>query len=146
MSVRHWLILSLTKNIGPILAGRLIDAQEFRRLRFPLKRFAASLLEELRSECNALWGASSKAYFSVDKLLRELANPNLHDIGNLPFHVELWDRHSERLRWTVAACGNVALANGAFDQALKHWPGQRLALRQGAMLIREHPRGGDRIK
>jgi isocitrate dehydrogenase kinase/phosphatase len=31
-------------------AGRLIDAQEFRRLRFPLARFSASLLEELRSE------------------------------------------------------------------------------------------------
>jgi isocitrate dehydrogenase kinase/phosphatase len=31
-------------------AGRLIDAQEFRRLRFPLKRFSAELLEELRGE------------------------------------------------------------------------------------------------
>jgi isocitrate dehydrogenase kinase/phosphatase len=31
-------------------AGRLIDAQEFRRLRFPLKRFSAELLEELRRE------------------------------------------------------------------------------------------------
>ena len=28
-------------------AGRLIDAQEFRRLRFPLARFAAQLLEDL---------------------------------------------------------------------------------------------------
>jgi isocitrate dehydrogenase kinase/phosphatase len=31
-------------------AGRLIDAQEFRRLRFPLKRFSMELLHELRSE------------------------------------------------------------------------------------------------
>lgn len=31
-------------------AGRLIDAQEFRRLRFPLSRFSAQLLEELRGE------------------------------------------------------------------------------------------------
>lgn len=31
-------------------AGRLIDAQEFRRLRFPLARFSASLLAELRAE------------------------------------------------------------------------------------------------
>jgi hypothetical protein len=38
------------------------------------------LLEELRNECKRLWGASSKAYFRVDELLRELANPNLHDI------------------------------------------------------------------
>jgi isocitrate dehydrogenase kinase/phosphatase len=31
-------------------AGRLIDAQEFRRLRFPLARFSAPLLDELRTE------------------------------------------------------------------------------------------------
>jgi isocitrate dehydrogenase kinase/phosphatase len=31
-------------------AGRLVDAQEFRRLRFPRARFSAALLEELRSE------------------------------------------------------------------------------------------------
>jgi isocitrate dehydrogenase kinase/phosphatase len=31
-------------------AGRLIDAQEFRRLRFPLSRFSAALLEELHAE------------------------------------------------------------------------------------------------
>jgi isocitrate dehydrogenase kinase/phosphatase len=31
-------------------AGRLVDAQEFRRLRFPRARFAAELLEELRRE------------------------------------------------------------------------------------------------
>jgi hypothetical protein len=36
-----------------------------------------------------LWGTSSKLYHRVDKLLRELANPNLHDIPtNLPFRVE----------------------------------------------------------
>src|SRR5580704_534592 len=31
-------------------AGRLIDAQEFRRLRFPVARFAQELLDELRTE------------------------------------------------------------------------------------------------
>jgi isocitrate dehydrogenase kinase/phosphatase len=31
-------------------AGRLIDAQEFRRLRFPLKRFSPELLHELRTQ------------------------------------------------------------------------------------------------
>jgi len=34
-------------------AGRLIDAQEFRRLRFPLARFSAPVLEELRSQAGA---------------------------------------------------------------------------------------------
>lgn len=51
------------------------------------------LLEKLRADCNALWGSSSVAYHRVDELLRELANPNLHDIPrNLPFRVEMWDR------------------------------------------------------
>jgi isocitrate dehydrogenase kinase/phosphatase len=34
-------------------AGRLVDAQEFRRLRFPRERFSAELLEELRREAAA---------------------------------------------------------------------------------------------
>src|SRR5271170_7528644 len=47
------------------------------------------LLERLRAECKTLWGTSSELYFRVDELLRELANPNLHDIPtNLPFRVE----------------------------------------------------------
>jgi isocitrate dehydrogenase kinase/phosphatase len=32
-------------------AGRLVDAQEFKRLRFPLRRFEPSLAEDLLSEC-----------------------------------------------------------------------------------------------
>jgi len=38
------------------------------------------LLEQLREECKALWGTSSTLYFGIDELLRELANPKLHDI------------------------------------------------------------------
>jgi len=34
-------------------AGRLIDAQEFRRLRFPLARFSPALLDELRNDAAA---------------------------------------------------------------------------------------------
>ena len=50
------------------------------------------LLEQLRDECKSLWTVSSEAYFRVDELLRQLANPNLHDIPrNLPFRVEMWD-------------------------------------------------------
>ena len=45
-----------------------------------------SVLEQLREASKGLWGASSAAYFRVDELLRQLANPNLHDIPrNLPF-------------------------------------------------------------
>jgi hypothetical protein len=42
-----------------------------------------SVLEQLREASKGLWGASSAAYFRVDELLRQLANPNLHDIPHI---------------------------------------------------------------
>jgi hypothetical protein len=69
------------------------------------------LLEELRDECNRLWGASSDACFRVDDLLRQPANPNLHDIpANLPFRVELWDRHDRHIRWVISASASLRSA------------------------------------
>jgi hypothetical protein len=38
----------------------------------------------------------------VDALLRELVNPNLHDIANMSFRVELWDLHARHTRWMIA--------------------------------------------
>jgi hypothetical protein len=74
------------------------------------------LLEQLRDECNSLWSASSAAYFRVDELLRQLANPNLHDIPrNLPFRVEMWDRSEQHVRWVIAASASVAVGHAALD-------------------------------
>jgi hypothetical protein len=67
------------------------------------------LLEQLRAESGELWGTSSKVYFRVNALLRELANPNLHDIANMAYRVELWDRHAKHIRWTLAAIGHVTV-------------------------------------
>jgi hypothetical protein len=103
------------------------------------------LLEQLRAQSGELWGRSSKLYFRVDELLRQLANPNLHDIANMSYRVELWDRYADHIRWTVAASGSIVLAHAAFDAAIAEWPQERFALRQGIMLMREHPptkRGG----
>ena len=51
-----------------------------------------SVLEELREASKGLWCARSEAYFRVDELLRQLANPDLQDTPrNLPFRVEMWD-------------------------------------------------------
>ena len=94
------------------------------------------LLEELRGECKGLWGASSEAYFRVDRLLRQLADPNLHDIpNNLPFHVEMWDR--EHIRWVIAASASVAVGHAALEAAIANYPGQRFTLRNGALVIRQ---------
>jgi len=97
------------------------------------------LLERLRAECKDLWGTSSKLYFRVDELLRELANPNLHDIPtNLPFRVEMWDRHDTHIRWVVSASSSVAIAHAALDMAAANYPSERFTLRNGALVIREY--------
>jgi len=97
------------------------------------------ILEQLRAQSGELWGRSSKLYFRVDGLLRQLANPNLREIANMSFRVELWERHAEHIRWTMAASGSIVLAHAAFDAAIKEWPHERFTLRNGIMLMREHP-------
>ena len=93
------------------------------------------LLERLRAETKDTKGAYAVLYDRVDALLRELANPNLHDIANMSFRVELWDRHAQHVRWMIAAAGTITIAQAAFDAAIANWPGERFK-----MLIREHPR------
>ena len=101
--------------------------------------FTLGLLERLRTECKDLWGASSNAYFRVDELLRELANPNLHDIPTrLPFRVEMGDRADQHVRWVIAASSSVAVGHAALDAAVANYPDQRFTLRNGILVIREH--------
>ena len=99
-----------------------------------------ALIEQLRADCQELWGASSAFYHRVDALLRELANPNLHDIPpNLPFRVELWDRQDSHVRWVLAASSSVAIGHAALDAAIANFPGERFTLRNGILVIRQHP-------
>jgi len=73
-------------------------------------------------------------------LLRELANPNLHDISShMPYHIELWDRHANHVRWIVAATGTVTIGHAAFEAAVANWPGEHFTLHHGIQLLREHP-------
>jgi hypothetical protein len=100
-----------------------------------------SVLEQLRDAFKSLWGASFAAYFRVDELLRQLANPNLHDIPrNLPIRVEMWDRSDQRVRWGISASASVAIGHAAPDAAIANYPGQRLTLRNGIHVIRQYPR------
>jgi len=72
--------------------------------------------------------------------LRELAKPNLHDIPTrLPFRVELWDRHDRHIRWVIAASSSAAVEHAALDAAIANFPGRRFTLRNGVLVIREHP-------
>jgi hypothetical protein len=60
--------------------------------------------------------------------------------GLTPASCTLWDRHAQHIRWMIAAAGTITIAQAAFDAAIANWPGERFTLRQGIMLIREHPR------
>ncbi len=102
--------------------------------------YTLGLLERFRAETKGIEGVYGDLYHRVDKLLRELENPNLHDIANLSFRVELWDRHALHVRWLVAAAGSITVAQAAFDQATRSWPDERFTLRQGIRVISDHPR------
>jgi hypothetical protein len=96
------------------------------------------LLEQLRDQCKALW-ARPRTCISGSKLLQQLANPNLHDIpSHLWIRVELWDQQDQHIRWVVAATSSIMIANAPFDVAVATHPNERLLLRQGARVIREH--------
>jgi hypothetical protein len=72
-------------------------------------------------------------------LLRELANPNLHDIPTqLPFRIELWDRNDQHIRWVIAASSSVTIAHAALDAAIANYPDQHFTLRNGILVMREH--------
>jgi hypothetical protein len=97
------------------------------------------LLEQLRDECKSMWSASTDLYFRVDKLLNQLANPNLHDIpSNLSFHIELWDRYDQHIRWVIAATSSIVIGNAAYDVAVSLHPQERVLLRQGIRVVRKH--------
>src|ERR1700733_14346263 len=97
------------------------------------------LLEQLRDEGKSMWGASTDLYFRVDKLLNQLANPNLHDIpSNLSFHIELWDRYDQHIRWVIAATSSIVIGNAAYDVAVSLHPQERVLLRQGIRVVRKH--------
>ena len=100
-----------------------------------------SVLEQLREASKSLWGASSEAYFRVDELLRQLANPNLHDIPrNLPFRVEMWDCNEQHVRWVIVASASAAVGHAALDAAIANYPDQHFTLRNGILVIRQYPR------
>ena len=73
------------------------------------------------------------------RTLRELANPNLHDIPtNLPFRVEMWDRHDQHIRWVISASSSVSIGHAALDVAIANYPSERFTLRNRALVIREY--------
>lgn len=99
------------------------------------------LLERLRADTRGIDGVYADLYRRVDALLRELSNPNLHDIANMNHRVELWTADGQQVRWAIAATASVTVGQAAFDAAVKNWPHERFTLRNGIFLIRQHVPG-----
>jgi hypothetical protein len=102
--------------------------------------YALGVIEKLRDDLRAFDGAKDELYYHIDRALRELANPNLHDVNLVTaFKIELWNRYgTDHLRMVIAATSSLTIAHAAFDAAVVQYSGERLTLRKGAMVLREH--------
>jgi hypothetical protein len=102
--------------------------------------YTLGMLERLREDLRLFGNAKSELYSRMDALLRELANPNLHDVNlATAFRIELWDRYGrDHLRMVIAATSSITIAHAAFDAAVRQYADERLTLRKGAMVLRRH--------
>jgi hypothetical protein len=100
------------------------------------------VLESLREVLASFQSSNGDLYWRLDRVLRHLADPNLHDIGlNHGFRIEVWDRYGkDHLRMCIAATSSIAIAHAGFEVALEQYPHDRLTLRNGLMLMRDSER------
>jgi hypothetical protein len=58
----------------------------------------------------------------------------------------MWDQNEQHIRWVIAASSSVAVARAALDAAIANYPGQHFTLRNGALVLRQHPRGTSSVE
>lgn len=56
----------------------------------------------------------------------------------LPFTVEVWNAEETAIERTVARCTNISIARGAFEQAVRVFPGKTILLCNRAQIVRRH--------
>jgi hypothetical protein len=56
--------------------------------------------------------------------------------ADLPFRVELWDDADVRIEELIALAGDFAIANSAYEEAVRRRPGKLITLRQKARVIK----------
>ena len=61
--------------------------------------------------------------------------PHRLDEGELQYHVELWSKDGNRLEKCVGACSRADLARPMMPKAIEDFPGHRVIIRQGALVI-----------
>jgi len=82
--------------------------------------YTLNLLERLHEGLRDFGRTKDELYWRINALLRELRNPNLHEVElTTAFQIELWDRYGKHLRMVIAATSSVMIAHAAFDAAVK---------------------------
>jgi hypothetical protein len=56
---------------------------------------------------------------------------------DLPYRVEVWDRHDTRVDELIALVGDHAVARAAFEEAVRRRPGRIVTLRQKSRVLAE---------
>ena len=102
--------------------------------------YTLDLLKRLHKGLRDFGQTKDELYWRIDALLRELRNPNLHEVElTTAYQVELWDRHGKsHLRMVIAATSSIMIAHAAFDAAVKEYAAEHLTLRKGTMVLRDH--------
>jgi hypothetical protein len=102
--------------------------------------YTLNLLERLHAGLRDFGQTKDELYWRIDALLRELRNPNLHEVElTTAYQIELWDRYGkDHLRMVIAATSSIMVAHAAFDAAVKQYATEHLMLRKGAMVLRDH--------
>jgi hypothetical protein len=102
--------------------------------------YTLNLLERLHDGLRDFGKTKDELYWRIDALLRELRNPNLHEVElTTAFQIELWDRYGkDHLRMVIAVTSSIMIAHAAFDAAVKEYAAEHLSLRKGAMVLRDH--------
>jgi hypothetical protein len=102
--------------------------------------YTLNLLERLHEALRDFGKTKDELYWRIDALLRELRNPNLHEVElTTAYQIELWDRYgNSHLRMVIAATSSITIAHAAFDAAVKQYAAEHLTLRKGAMVLRDH--------
>jgi hypothetical protein len=63
------------------------------------------------------------------------------DAENLPYLIELWGAHDNRVERVLARAARISLARAIFKAADEEYPNRRLTLRRGERIISDNRRG-----
>lgn len=59
-------------------------------------------------------------------------------VGSMGFSINNWDKMSGSLIGTIAKAGHVTVAEAAFNMAVSQYPGRRITLQEGGLVLRDN--------